>query len=127
VKNLIDYATPGRSPGSLRVDPGVGGCVVLSGRLFETRLRVRAGGGRRLHRGDEVQAGFGRTGTHYWGFETQGVIPTLFAWRKAIGNGLPVRRGRDHAHDRERASHGFTLTPWRKPVSPLKQGSAGSD
>jgi hypothetical protein len=26
---------------------------------------------------DEVQCGFGRMGTHYWGFQTQDVIPDI--------------------------------------------------
>ena len=25
----------------------------------------------------KVQTGFGRLGTHYWGFETEGVIPDI--------------------------------------------------
>jgi len=37
-----------------------------------------------------VQAGFGRTGTHYWGFETQGVIPDIVTMAKSIGNGAPL-------------------------------------
>jgi alanine-glyoxylate transaminase/(R)-3-amino-2-methylpropionate-pyruvate transaminase len=39
---------------------------------------------------DEVQTGFGRTGTHYWGFETQGVIPDIVTMAKGIGNGCPL-------------------------------------
>src|SRR5687768_6220442 len=26
---------------------------------------------------DEVQVGFGRVGSHFWGFETQGVVPDI--------------------------------------------------
>ena len=37
-----------------------------------------------------MQAGFGRTGTHYWGFETQGVIPDIVTMAKGIGNGVPL-------------------------------------
>jgi alanine-glyoxylate transaminase/(R)-3-amino-2-methylpropionate-pyruvate transaminase len=37
-----------------------------------------------------VQTGFGRTGTHYWGFETQGVIPDIVTMAKGIGNGAPL-------------------------------------
>ena len=39
---------------------------------------------------DEVQSGFGRTGTHYWGFETQGVTPDIVTMAKGIGNGAPL-------------------------------------
>lgn len=33
---------------------------------------------------DEVQTGFGRTGSHYWGFETQEVIPDIVTMAKVI-------------------------------------------
>ncbi|MFC2094753.1 aminotransferase class III-fold pyridoxal phosphate-dependent enzyme, partial [Bacteroidota bacterium] len=39
---------------------------------------------------DEVQIGFGRVGTHFWGFETQGVIPDIVTLGKPIGNGHPL-------------------------------------
>ncbi len=41
---------------------------------------------------DEVQAGFGRAGSHFWGFETQGreVIPDIVTLGKPIGNGHPM-------------------------------------
>ena len=38
---------------------------------------------------DEVQAGFGRTGT-YWGFEHYGVLPDLIVCGKGISSGLPL-------------------------------------
>lgn len=49
---------------------------------------VRAAGG--LCIADEVQTGFGRTGTNYWGFQNQGVIPDIVTMAKGIGNGLPL-------------------------------------
>jgi len=39
---------------------------------------------------DEVQIGFGRVGTHFWGFETQEVIPDIVTLGKPIGNGFPL-------------------------------------
>ena len=39
---------------------------------------------------DEVQVGFGRVGSHFWGFETQGVIPDIVTMGKPIGNGHPL-------------------------------------
>jgi 4-aminobutyrate aminotransferase-like enzyme len=39
---------------------------------------------------DEVQVGFGRLGTHFWGFETQGVVPDIVTTGKPIGNGHPL-------------------------------------
>ena len=68
---------------------GVGGTVVLpDGYLQHTYAHVRAAGG--ICIADEVQPGFGRTGTHYWGFETQGVIPDIVTMAKGIGNGCPL-------------------------------------
>jgi len=39
---------------------------------------------------DEVQVGFGRTGSHFWGFETQGVVPDIVTIGKPAGNGHPL-------------------------------------
>jgi len=49
---------------------------------------VRAHGGVCI--ADEVQSGFGRTGSHYWGFETQDVVPDIVVMAKGIGNGAPL-------------------------------------
>ena len=38
---------------------------------------------------DEVQAGFGRTGT-YWGFEHYGIVPDVICCGKGISSGLPI-------------------------------------
>ena len=90
VKNLIDYATPGAVAGFIAESiQGVGGVVVFpDGYLKHVYEHVRAAGGVCI--ADEVQAGFGRTGTHYWGFETQEVIPDIVCMAKGIGNGAPL-------------------------------------
>lgn len=90
VKSVIDYATPGKVAGFFAESiQGVGGTVVFpDGYLARAYAHVRAAGG--LCIADEVQAGFGRTGTHYWGFETQGVIPDIVTMAKGIGNGVPL-------------------------------------
>ena len=38
---------------------------------------------------DEIQAGFGRTGT-VWGFEQYGIVPDIVLLGKALGGGLPL-------------------------------------
>jgi 4-aminobutyrate aminotransferase-like enzyme len=69
--------------------PSVGGQIVLPpGYLAEAYALVRAGGG--LCIADEVQVGFGRLGTHFWGFETQAVVPDIVVLGKPIGNGFPL-------------------------------------
>ena len=51
-------------------------------------LLVRAAGGVCI--ADEVQVGFGRLGTHFWGFETQDVVPDIVVLGKPIGNAFPL-------------------------------------
>jgi 4-aminobutyrate aminotransferase-like enzyme len=68
---------------------GCGGQVVLpAGFLREAWRRVREAGGVCI--ADEVQVGFGRVGSHFWGFETQGVVPDIVTLGKPIGNGHPL-------------------------------------
>ncbi|MFM1769359.1 MAG: hypothetical protein RJA22_1888 [Verrucomicrobiota bacterium] len=90
VLNVIQLGTPGRVAAFFAESiQGVGGAVVFpDGYLRRAYEHVRAAGG--LCVADEVQAGFGRTGTHYWGFETQGVVPDIVTMAKGIGNGCPL-------------------------------------
>ena len=90
VKQLIDFATPGKVAGFIAESiQGVGGFVEFpQGYLKHTYEYIRAAGGVCI--ADEVQTGFGRTGTHFWGFETQGVIPDIVTMAKGIGNGAPL-------------------------------------
>src|SRR6266702_1251455 len=90
VKQLIDFATPGQVAGFIAESiQGVGGVIVFpDGYLKHVYEHVRGVGG--ICIADEVQAGFGRTGTHFWGFETQGVIPDIVTMAKGIGNGCPL-------------------------------------
>ena len=90
VKSLIDYATPGKVAAFIAESiQGVGGFVEFpQGYLKHAYEHIRAAGGVCI--ADEVQTGFGRTGTHFWGFETQGVIPDIVTMAKGIGNGCPL-------------------------------------
>ncbi len=56
--------------------------------LVEVYKHVRAAGGVCI--ADEVQVGFGRLGTHFWGFESQGVVPDIVVLGKPMGNGFPL-------------------------------------
>src|SRR3982751_3995804 len=90
VKEVLDFATSGQVAAFIAESiQGVGGCVVFpDGYLKHVYEHVRAAGGVCI--ADEVQSGFGRTGTHYWGFETQDVIPDIVTMAKGIGNGCPL-------------------------------------
>jgi 4-aminobutyrate aminotransferase-like enzyme/Ser/Thr protein kinase RdoA (MazF antagonist) len=69
--------------------PSVGGQIVFpAGYLAEVYRHVRGEGAVCI--ADEVQVGFGRLGTHFWGFETQGVVPDIAVLGKPIGNGFPL-------------------------------------
>ncbi|MEO6446181.1 MAG: aminotransferase class III-fold pyridoxal phosphate-dependent enzyme, partial [Gemmatimonadaceae bacterium] len=66
-----------------------GGQIVLPpGYLAEAYRHTRDAGGVCI--ADEVQVGFGRVGTHFWAFETQGVVPDIVTMGKPIGNGHPL-------------------------------------
>jgi len=69
--------------------PSVAGQIIFpAGYLAEVYKRIRDVGGVCI--ADEVQVGFGRLGTHFWGFETQGVIPDIVVLGKPIGNAFPL-------------------------------------
>jgi hypothetical protein len=38
----------------------------------------------------QVQTGFGRLGSHFWGFQTHDVLPDIVTMAKGIGNGFPM-------------------------------------
>jgi 4-aminobutyrate aminotransferase-like enzyme len=69
--------------------PSVAGQIVLlEGYLEKVYKAVRNAGGVCI--ADEVQTGYGRIGSHFWGFESYGVIPDIVVLGKPIGNGHPI-------------------------------------
>lgn len=68
---------------------GCGGQLVLpEGFLKKSFELVREAGG--ICIADEVQIGFGRMGSHFWGFETCDVTPDIVTMGKSMGNGHPL-------------------------------------
>jgi 4-aminobutyrate aminotransferase-like enzyme/Ser/Thr protein kinase RdoA (MazF antagonist) len=68
---------------------GCGGQIVLpDGYMAIAAEKVRAAGG--LFIADEVQVGFGRAGSQFWGFQTQQVVPDIVTMGKPAGNGHPL-------------------------------------
>ncbi len=90
IERTILAATSGQVAGIfIESVQGYGGIVELpKGYMSGAAERVRESGG--LLIADEVQAGFGRTGDHMWGFEADGVIPDIVVMAKGIGNGFPL-------------------------------------
>jgi len=58
------------------------------GFLLEAVDAVREAGGVLI--ADEVQPGFARTGSHFWGFARHGLVPDLVTMGKPMGNGYPM-------------------------------------
>lgn len=90
IAEVIKYSTPGKIAAFI-CEPiqGVGGATHgAANYLKEAYAIARAHGG--LCIADEVQAGFGRTGDHYWGFQNFGVVPDIVTMAKGIGNGAPL-------------------------------------
>jgi 4-aminobutyrate aminotransferase-like enzyme/Ser/Thr protein kinase RdoA (MazF antagonist) len=88
---LENMRAEGRRPAAYIAEtlPSVAGQIVFPpGYLAETYKHVRAAGGVCI--ADEVQVGFGRLGTHFWGFETQAVVPDIVVLGKPIGNAFPL-------------------------------------
>ncbi len=88
---IAELGAEGRQPAAFIAEPllGCGGQIVLpAGYLSAAYEQVRAVGGVCI--ADEVQVGFGRVGSHFWGFETQGVIPDIVTLGKPMGNGHPL-------------------------------------
>ncbi|MBN33842.1 MAG: hypothetical protein CMM46_03530 [Rhodospirillaceae bacterium] len=61
---------------------------VPKGYLKKVAAKVRAAGGMII--ADEVQYGFGRPGTHMWGYEYHGVRPDIVTIGKPVGDGFPL-------------------------------------
>lgn len=69
--------------------PSVGGQIILpEGYLARVYDVVRKAGGVCI--ADEVQTGYGRLGSSFWGFERYQVVPDIVVLGKPIGNGHPI-------------------------------------
>lgn len=90
VHDLIQFGTSGNIAGFIcEAIQGVGGIVELApGYLSAVYSTIKKAGG--LFISDEVQSGFARTGSHFWGFESHDVVPDIVTMAKGIGNGIPL-------------------------------------
>lgn len=88
--DLLKHSLPKRIAGFFAESvQGVGGAVQYPrGFLKDAFEMVRSKGGVCI--ADEVQTGFGRLGSHYWGFESHDVMPDMVVIAKGMGNGFPL-------------------------------------
>lgn len=78
-------------PAAMFVDPGFTSDGIFappSTYLQDAVRKWREAGG--LFVADEVQTGFGRPGSHMWGFQVHGLVPDVVTLGKPMGNGHPV-------------------------------------
>lgn len=81
----------GKSVAAFFAEPmlGCGGQIILPPGYLQSAFQHARDAGA-LCVVDEVQTGFGRPGTHFWAFETQGVVPDIVTLGKPMGNGHPI-------------------------------------
>ncbi|WP_042397226.1 aminotransferase [Streptacidiphilus carbonis] len=91
VRAIEDLVSSGHPPGAFIAEPyygNAGGVALPDGYLAQVYSAVRRHGG--LAIADEIQVGYGRLGTWFWGFEQQQVVPDIVCVAKAMGNGHPL-------------------------------------
>lgn len=88
---LASLAAAGHKPAAAIIDSAFISSGILDvpkGYLPTVVEKVRAAGG--LFIADEVQYGFGRSGSHFWGFDFHGALPDIVTMGKPVGNGHPL-------------------------------------
>lgn len=89
LQNEIDELDQNMSAFFAEAIVSTAGQIVLPDRYLHMAYQmVRSAGGVCIS--DEVQIGLGRVGTHFWGFEMQGVVPDIVTMGKPLGNGHPL-------------------------------------
>ncbi len=63
--------------------------VRIAGKTYYQKLRQKCSETGTLLIADEIQTGFGRTGT-FWAFEQFGFVPDILTTAKAMGGGMPL-------------------------------------
>jgi 4-aminobutyrate aminotransferase-like enzyme len=92
----VDRAVSGLAARGLRPAAFFIDTALTSSGIFDPPPIWAATIARRLHAAgclivaDEVQYGFGRSGSHFWGFERRGLSPDVVTLGKPMGNGYPL-------------------------------------
>lgn len=90
IKEILSTTTTGQ-PAAFIAEPilGVGGFITPPKEYFQKVLEpIRKAGA--LFICDEVQTGFGRTGTYFCGIEHYGVQPDIVTYAKGVASGMPM-------------------------------------
>lgn len=88
-KTLADQGVAAPNVCCVILETYQGGSAAFAPVEYMQKLRQWCDSNKALLICDEVQAGFGRTGT-MWGFEHYGIVPDLSTWGKGISSSLPI-------------------------------------
>jgi 4-aminobutyrate aminotransferase len=90
LRDVIETTTAG-DVACLIAEPvqGVGGFATPPDGFFAGMKKVLEEYGI-LFVSDEVQTGWGRTGEHFWGYQSHDVVPDALTFAKGIGNGMAI-------------------------------------
>jgi 4-aminobutyrate aminotransferase/diaminobutyrate-pyruvate transaminase/4-aminobutyrate aminotransferase/(S)-3-amino-2-methylpropionate transaminase len=89
VRNLNENGVEAANIAGVVLETYQGGSAAFAPVEYMKALRQWCNGHKILLVCDEVQAGFGRTGT-LWGFEHYGIVPDLATFGKGISSSLPI-------------------------------------
>ncbi len=88
-RHLREAGVEPRNVAGVIMETYQGGSAAFAPKLYVETLREWCTGHKALLVLDEVQAGFGRTGT-LWGFEHYGIVPDLACFGKGMSSSLPI-------------------------------------
>jgi 4-aminobutyrate aminotransferase len=90
LENMLDVASAG-DVACMIAEPiqGVGGFATPPDGFFGALKEVLDRTGI-LFISDEVQTGWGRTGEHFWGYQSHGITPDILTFAKGLGNGMAL-------------------------------------
>lgn len=117
LRALSDAGCAGPNVAGVILETYQGGSASFAPTDFMQKLRAWTSGHKTLLVCDEVQAGFGRTGT-FWGFEHYGIVPDLVTMGKGISSSLPLAAIAGPAHVMDLPGPGsMTSTHTGNPIS----------
>ena len=89
LKSLAECGVDSQNVAGVIMETYQGGSAAFAPVEYMRSMRSWCDGHKALLVCDEVQAGFGRTGT-LWGYEHYGIVPDLTTWGKGISSSLPL-------------------------------------